>query len=169
MPAKKKSSPPAGPRSDLDTIRDLAAILNDTGLSEIELERGGVRLKVARQVTGGLQAVHAVPAQAVHTSPQPATSHAPASSPAAPTAAEAKVSANAVKSPMVGTAYLAPAPGAPAFIEVGQEVRQGQTLLIIEAMKTMNQIPAPRAGKITAILIENGQPVEYGEPLVVIE
>lgn len=170
MPAKKRSSPsPAGPRSDLDTIRDLAAILNDTGLSEIELERAGVRLKVARQVTGGLQAVHAVPSQAVHASPQPAASPASASSPAPPTAIEARGSANAVKSPMVGTAYLAPAPGAAAFIEVGQEVRQGQTLLIIEAMKTMNQIPAPRAGKITAILIENGQPVEYGEPLVVIE
>jgi acetyl-CoA carboxylase biotin carboxyl carrier protein len=87
----------------------------------------------------------------------------------APPAVVHAESANAVKSPMVGTAYLSPAPGAAAFIEIGQEVRQGQTLLIIEAMKTMNQIPSPRSGKVTAILVENGQPVEYGEALVVIE
>ena len=84
-------------------------------------------------------------------------------------AAAADISKNAVTSPMVGTAYLAPAPGAEPFVEVGETVKEGQTLLIIEAMKTMNQIPAPRAGTVTAILVEDGQPVEYGEPLVVIE
>ena len=168
MPAKKKSPPPpAAPRSDLDTIRDLASILNETGLSEIELERAGVRLKVARQMAGGMQVFPAAPAP--HAPAAPAAP--PATSPAhvVPSAPEARSSANAVKSPMVGTAYLAPAPGTPAFVEVGQDVRQGQTLLIIEAMKTMNQIPAPRSGKITAILCEDAQPVEFGEPLVVIE
>ncbi|MCB1382062.1 MAG: acetyl-CoA carboxylase biotin carboxyl carrier protein [Notoacmeibacter sp.] len=146
---------------DQKLIRDLADILNETNLSEIEVEQGELRVRVSRQLA-------AAPAQAYAAAPMAAAAPAaaPVAAAAAPAAADNK---NAVPSPMVGTAYLAPAPGARAFIEVGQTVKEGQTLLIIEAMKTMNQIPAPRAGKITAILVEDSQPVEFGEPLVVIE
>lgn len=148
-------------------IRDLAGILNDTNLTEIEVELGDLKVRVSRHAP----AVHAIapppPAYAATAAPaaQPA---APAAS-AAPAAAPADPARNAVPSPMVGTAYLAPAPDAKPFVEVGQKVKEGQTLLIIEAMKTMNQIPAPRAGTVTAILVEDAQPVEYGMPLVVIE
>ncbi|SJM34565.1 acetyl-CoA carboxylase biotin carboxyl carrier protein [Mesorhizobium delmotii] len=144
---------------DQQLIRDLAGILNDTNLTEIEVELGDLKVRVSRQAP----AVHAVAA------PQPAYAP-PAAQPAAAAApAAGDVSKNAVASPMVGTAYLAPSPDAKAFIEVGQQVKEGQTLLIIEAMKTMNQIPSPRAGTVTAILFEDAQPVEYGMPLVVIE
>ncbi|GAB1581982.1 acetyl-CoA carboxylase biotin carboxyl carrier protein [Phyllobacterium phragmitis] len=147
---------------DKEIIRDLAEILNQTDLTDIEIEQGDLRIRVSRQVT-----VHAtVPQAPMMAAPAPA---AAAPAPAAEAAKPADVSKNAVPSPMVGTAYLAPAPGARAFIEVGQQVKEGQTLMIIEAMKTMNQIPAPRAGTVTAILVEDAQPVEYGEPLVVIE
>jgi acetyl-CoA carboxylase biotin carboxyl carrier protein len=168
MATRKKAPAAAKPQhSELDIVRSLAGILNDTGLSEIELEKAGVRFKVARQAAGAAATLAGVP-HAAH--PVPALHHpAPPPPPPAAEPAVRSDSANAVKSPMVGTVFLAPAPGAGNFIEIGQEVRQGQTLLIIEAMKTMNQIPAPRAGKVTAVLVENGQPVEYGEPLVVIE
>ncbi|MBJ6131724.1 acetyl-CoA carboxylase biotin carboxyl carrier protein [Ochrobactrum sp. Q0168] len=148
---------------DKETIRDLADILNDTDLTDIEIEHGDLRIRVSRNVT--VQA-----AATVYPAAAPAAVAAPAA--AAPVAAEptkAELAKNAVPSPMVGTAYLAPAPGARNFIEVGTQVKEGQTLLIIEAMKTMNQIPAPRAGTVKAILIEDAQPVEYNEPLVVIE
>ncbi|PHP68078.1 acetyl-CoA carboxylase, biotin carboxyl carrier protein [Zhengella mangrovi] len=151
------------PGIDQKLIRDLAEILNDTNLSEIEVEQGELRVRVSRQLMSA-------PAQAY--APMPMQAAAPAAQPAAAPAAAEKPAAdnkNAVPSPMVGTVYMAPAPGAKAFIEVGQQVKQGQTLLIVEAMKTMNQIPSPRAGTITAILVEDSQPVEYGEPLVVIE
>ncbi|KXF77283.1 acetyl-CoA carboxylase biotin carboxyl carrier protein subunit [Paramesorhizobium deserti] len=148
---------------DKEIIRDLAEILNQTDLTDIEIEQGDLRIRVSRQVT-----VHATVPQAPMAAAAPAPAAAPVSA-AAEAAKPADVSKNAVPSPMVGTAYLAPAPGARAFIEVGQKVKEGQTLMIIEAMKTMNQIPAPRAGTVTAILIEDAQPVEYGEPLVVIE
>ncbi|AZO46885.1 MAG: acetyl-CoA carboxylase biotin carboxyl carrier protein [Mesorhizobium sp.] len=146
---------------DQQLIRDLAGILNDTNLTEIEVELGDLKVRVSRQS----QTVHAVAA--------PAPAYAPAA-PAQPAAAAsapatADQSKNAVPSPMVGTAYLAPSPDAKPFIEIGQKVKEGQTLLIIEAMKTMNQIPSPRAGTVTAILFEDAQPVEYGMPLVVIE
>ncbi|TIL79625.1 MAG: acetyl-CoA carboxylase biotin carboxyl carrier protein [Mesorhizobium sp.] len=146
---------------DQQLIRDLAGILNDTNLTEIEVELGDLKVRVSRQP----QTVHAVAA--------PAPAYAPAA-PAQPAAAAsapatADQSKNAVPSPMVGTAYLAPSPDAKPFIEIGQKVKEGQTLLIIEAMKTMNQIPSPRAGTVTAILFEDAQPVEYGMPLVVIE
>ena len=143
---------------DQQLIRDLAGILNDTNLTEIEVELGDLKVRVSRQS----QAVHAVAA------PLPAIAAAPVAAAAQPAVA-ADPSKNAVPSPMVGTAYLAPSPDAKAFIEVGQKVKEGQTLLIIEAMKTMNQIPSPRAGTVTAILIEDAQPVEYGMPLVVLE
>ncbi|AZO24061.1 acetyl-CoA carboxylase biotin carboxyl carrier protein [Mesorhizobium sp. M1E.F.Ca.ET.045.02.1.1] len=148
---------------DQQLIRDLAGILNDTNLTEIEVELGDLKVRVSRQS----QAVHAVAAPL----PVPAAAiAAPAQAAAAAVpAAAADASKNAVPSPMVGTAYLAPAPDAKPFVEIGQKVKEGQTLLIIEAMKTMNQIPSPRAGTVTAILIEDAQPVEYGMPLVVIE
>jgi acetyl-CoA carboxylase biotin carboxyl carrier protein len=147
---------------DQELIRDLAGILNDTNLTEIEVELGDFKVRVSRQT----QAVHAAIAPQPVYAPPPVQS-APAGAPVS--AAPAADSKNAVPSPMVGTAYLAPSPDAKAFIEVGQSVKEGQTLLIIEAMKTMNQIPSPRSGTITAILIEDAQPVEFGMPLVVIE
>lgn len=150
---------------DQQLIRDLAGILNDTNLTEIEVELGDLKLRVSRHAP----AVHAIAAPApvaALTAPAAAPQIA---GPAAAPAPAADLSKNAVPSPMVGTAYLAPAPGAAAFIEIGQTVKEGQTLLIIEAMKTMNQIPSPRSGTVTAILVEDGQPVEYGMPLVVIE
>jgi acetyl-CoA carboxylase biotin carboxyl carrier protein len=143
---------------DQQLIRDLAGILNDTNLTEIEVELGDLKVRVSRQAP----AVHAIAA------PQPAYAPAAAQSAGTP-APTVDVSKNAVASPMVGTAYLAASPDAKAFIEVGQKVKEGQTLLIIEAMKTMNQIPSPRDGTVTAILFEDAQPVEYGMPLVVIE
>jgi len=151
------------PAVDQQLIRDLALILDETNLTEIEVEQDDMRIRVSRQSGGG--AVHYAPPAA------PAPVAAPTSAPAQPTAAEpsADKSRNAVPSPMVGTAYLSPAPGAKPFIEVGQKIKEGQTLLIIEAMKTMNQIPSPRSGTVTAILCEDAQPVEFGEPLVVIE
>ena len=146
---------------DQQLIRDLAGILNDTNLTEIEVELGDLKVRVSRQS----QTIHAVAA------PLPVSASgavAPAQAAAIPAAA-ADPSKNAVPSPMVGTAYLSPSPDAKPFVEVGQKVKEGQTLLIIEAMKTMNQIPSPRGGTVTAILIEDAQPVEYGMPLVVIE
>jgi acetyl-CoA carboxylase biotin carboxyl carrier protein len=142
---------------DQQLIRDLAGILNDTNLSEIEVELGDLKVRVAR---------HAAPIQAF-AAQMAAPAALPAIAAAAP--APADLSKNAVPSPMVGTAYLSPSPDAKPFIEVGQSVREGQTLLIIEAMKTMNQILSPRSGTVTAILVEDAQPVEYGMALVVIE
>jgi acetyl-CoA carboxylase biotin carboxyl carrier protein len=152
------------PGVDQQLIRDLAGILNDTNLTEIEVELGDLKLRVSRHAP----AVHAVAAPQPMLAPaasQPAAAAAPA--PAAAPAAD--LSKNAVPSPMVGTVYLAPSPDAKPFIEIGQQVKEGQTLLIIEAMKTMNQIPSPRSGTVKAILVEDAQPVEYGMPLVVIE
>lgn len=160
MPSKK--TPPTRGQTktsspELDLIRTLAGILNETGLSEIELEQKGSRVRVSRAMTAVATVAHAAPAP-----------HAPA--PAAPAAkAPDAEHAGTVKSPMVGTIYMAAAPGSPNFIEVGSEVKQGQTLLIIEAMKTMNQIPSPAAGKVIRIHVENGDPVEYGAALVTIE
>ncbi len=151
---------------DQQLIRELANILDETRLTEIEVEDNGMRIRVARQ-SSVIQTT--VPAFASGQAPA-----GPAAAGQAPIQEQASAQAledakNAVPSPMVGTAYRAPAPGAQPFIEVGQSVEKGQTLLIIEAMKTMNQIPSPRAGVVKSILVEDGQPVEYGEPLVVIE
>jgi acetyl-CoA carboxylase biotin carboxyl carrier protein len=165
MPSKPKSKPAtktAAPSSELDLIRALAEILNDTGLSEIELNQKGTHLRVARTISA--VATVAAPTH-VAAAPAPAA-HAPAPAPAKATDADHP---GTVKSPMVGTIYRAPTPGAANFVDVGSEVKEGQTLLIIEAMKTMNQIHAPRSGKVTRVFVENGQPVEYGEALVVIE
>src|SRR5262245_14280670 len=135
---------------DQQLIRELAGILNETNLTEIEVEQGDLRVRVSRQVS----AVHTVASAPVQAPTVPAAQPAPAGAPVAP--APVDMSKNAVPSPMVGTAYAAASPDAKPFIEVGQQVREGQTLLIIEAMKTMNQIPSPRAGMVTAILFEDG-------------
>jgi acetyl-CoA carboxylase biotin carboxyl carrier protein len=147
---------------DQQLIRDLAGILNDTNLSEIEVELGDLKVRVSRQAPAVQAFAAPPPAYAAPAAAAPAAA-APAAAPAA------DPGKNAVPSPMVGTAYLAPSPDAKPFVEIGQKVKEGQTLLIIEAMKTMNQIPAPRAGTVTAVLIEDAEPVEFGMPLVVIE
>jgi acetyl-CoA carboxylase biotin carboxyl carrier protein len=148
------------PNPDLELIRELAAVLSETGLTEIEIGEGDRRIRVARApapVAGFIST--ALPgALPVAT--------AAAAAPAAPSEANHP---GAVVSPMVGAAYVAPEPGAPPFVKVGDLVSEGQTLLIIEAMKTMNPIRAPRAGRVTRILVENGAPVEYGEVLLIIE
>ncbi len=147
---------------DHELIRQLATLLDETNLSEIELERDNFRVRVARQITVEAPVAVAAPIQA---------SASPAAASPVPAAASSDPAANpgAIASPMVGTCYRSPEPGARTFVEIGDTVTLGQTIIIIEAMKTMNQIPAPRAGKVTAILVEDGQPVEYGEPLVIIE
>ena len=145
---------------DSKTIKEYAELLNDTGLSEIEVDTGDVRIRVARQAT-------AVSAVVPATAPAPVAAPAPAPEAAAP--ANAAEHPGAVKSPMVGTAYLSPEPGTAAFIKVGDQVSEGQTLVIVEAMKTMNPIAAPKAGKVIEIIVGNEQPVEFDEVLVVIE
>lgn len=149
---------------DQELIRDLANILNDTDLTEIEVEQDDLRIRVSRS---GPQMV-AMPQMQAYAAPATPAPIAAAAAPVAAVPAGRDLS-NAIAAPMVGTAYLAPAPGARPFIEVGAAVKEGQTLLIIEAMKTMNQIPSPRSGKVVEILVEDGHPVEYGEPLVIIE
>ena len=157
--AEKAGAEKAGAERVL--IRDLAELLTETGLTEIEIEREGLKIRVARQMTF---TGSSIPATAVA-----AVAGATAAKSGAALAADPTAHPGAVKSPMVGTAYLAPEPGAPQFVEVGSKVTVGQTLLIIEAMKTMNHIPSPRAGTVTALLVENAQPVEFGEPLAIIE
>ncbi len=142
---------------DQDLIRELAKLLDETGLTEIELERGGQRVRVARgggvtHVVGGSASSVALPQVAAVVLPADPAKHP-----------------GVVASPMVGTAYRGPEPGAPPFVDIGSHVIAGQTLMIIEAMKTMNQIPAPLAGTVTKILIEDGQPVEFGESLMIVE
>jgi acetyl-CoA carboxylase biotin carboxyl carrier protein len=146
--------------SDSALIRELALLLDETSLTEIEIERAGLRLRVARNVS----IAASMPANF-----QPAAAPAPAAAAAPAVVADVAKHPGAVPSPMVGTAYLASEPGAKPFIEIGSKVAVGQTLLIIEAMKTMNQIPSTRAGTVTQILVEDGQPVEFGEPLVIVE
>ncbi len=139
-------------------IRDLAAILEETGLSEIEIEKAGLRLRVARNIQMVASA---------YAAPPPAAGAA--ASAGAPRPSDISGHPGLVASPMVGTAYMAPSPGANTFVKIGDMVTEGQTLLIIEAMKTMNQIPSPRAGRVTQIIISDGQPVEFGEPLMIVE
>jgi acetyl-CoA carboxylase biotin carboxyl carrier protein len=141
-------------------VRALARLLQETGLTEIEIEQAGLRVRVARQV--GF--VSALPAIASGGQPGGVEGYA-----AAGGAMEPAKHPGVVTSPMVGTSYRAPEPGAKPFVEIGSVVKAGDAILIIEAMKTMNQIPAPRAGKVTQILVEDGQPVEFGEPLMIIE
>jgi acetyl-CoA carboxylase biotin carboxyl carrier protein len=141
-------------------VRELARLIEETGLGEIEIERDGMRLRVARPVQPA-----AAPAPLSPVPPPPAVAPAPA----VPAPFDPAKHPGLVTSPMVGTAYLAPEPGARTFVDVGSAVKAGDTLLIIEAMKTMNQIPAPRSGTVIQILIEDGRPVEFGEPLMIVE
>ncbi|KTW09463.1 acetyl-CoA carboxylase biotin carboxyl carrier protein [Sphingomonas sanguinis] len=151
---------------DVDLVRQLAELLDATALTEIEVEHGDRKIRVARKAAAVAQMAYA---------PAPVAAPAPAAAaPVAPAAAEVgasapAVSANAVKSPMVGTVYLSAEPGAKPFASVGQKVAAGDTLLIVEAMKVMNPITATQAGTVTAVLVENGQPVEFDQPLVVVE
>jgi len=149
---------------DRELIQELADLLEETGLDEIEIEQNGMRVRVARRA----------PAMHVSAGPEQAASTPAASAPVAvpmpaPAAMDPAKHAGAVTSPMVGTAYRAAEPGGKPFVEVGSQVKTGDTLLIVEAMKTMNQIPAPKSGTVTQILFEDGQPVEYGEPLMIVE
>jgi acetyl-CoA carboxylase biotin carboxyl carrier protein len=154
---KKEDKPSSA--VDQDLIRELARLLDETDLTEIEFERDGQRVRVARHVQAAAVTPPARPAPTVEAGAQPIESATgdPAKHP------------GVVTSPMVGTAYLGPEPGARPYVEVGGHVHAGQTLLIVEAMKTMNQIPAPRSGRISQILVEDGQPVEFGEPLMIVE
>jgi acetyl-CoA carboxylase biotin carboxyl carrier protein len=151
-----------GPSDPINTrlVRRLAAILTETGLSEIEVARGDLKIRVTRAVA----VVAAAPAPA----PLPVAAAPVEAAPPAPPAAPGLPPGEVVKSPMVGTVYLQAQPGSPAFVTVGDTVAEGQTLMIIEAMKTMNPIPAPKAGVVRAILAGDGEPVEFGEPLAVI-
>ena len=159
MPDNKASADPI----DARLVRRLAAILDATGLTEIEVERGDLRIKVARA-----PAPAAVAPTMFSGAPPASVAGQGAAGAAAPRETDAPAG-DVVASPMVGTVYLQPEPGAPPFVRVGDRVTEGQTLLIIEAMKTMNPIPAPRSGRIVEVLIADGQPVEFGEPLAVIE
>lgn len=166
MSQPKGSSDPIDPR----LVRKLADILKETELTEIEVEQGDLKIRVARQLTAAPASVAYVPQAA----PAPVASAPAAAAPEAAPAAAAPAAAPAeakdiIKSPMVGTVYLQPQPGAPSFIKIGDKVKSGQTLLIIEAMKTMNPIPSPKEGVIKEILIADGQPVEFGAGLVVFE
>jgi acetyl-CoA carboxylase biotin carboxyl carrier protein len=149
---------------DTRLVRRLAGILNDTGLSEIEVERGDLKIRVARTLMAAPVAV-----QAMASAPVAAPAPAPAAAAQPEFVGETLPPGELVKSPMVGTVYLQSQPGSPPFVKVGDTVTQGQTLLIIEAMKNMNPIPAPKAGVVRAILAGDGQPVEFGGPLAVIE
>jgi len=146
---------------DVGLVRQLAELLDTTQLTEIEVEDGDRKIRVARKVSAAAAAVHYAPA------PAAAPVAAPAAAAEAPAAAPSH--ANAVRSPMVGTVYLAAEPGAAPFIAAGTQVKAGDTLLIVEAMKVMNPITAPAAGTVKAVLVENGQPVEFDQPLVVVE
>jgi len=159
--ARKPGNPsmPKTPAIDHDVIRELAKLLDETGLTEIEFERDGVSVRVARHLSAPSSRM-----RSAEVPPSAAMSPAPAAAALDPTQHP-----GAVISPMVGTAYLGPAPGARPFIEVGSLVKIGEPLLIIEAMKTMNQIPAPRSGTVIQVLVGDGQPVEYGQPLMIIE
>ena len=153
---------------DTDLVRELAKLIADTGLSEIEVEKGDLRIRVARNLATAVT----VPVVAPAPSPASGSSALPAIGTAGPARDAVAPAANhpgTVPSPMVGTAYLQAEPGSPAFVKVGDPVTDGQTILIIEAMKTMNQIPAPRAGRVKRILVEDGSPVEFGAPLIILE
>ena len=164
IPAAVKSKPAPAESGELSLIRKLAEILNETGLTEIELDHKGAKVRVSKAV----HATAMVGAPQAHHAAAP-VAHVAALAAAVPVAAAAEVSGTVLKSPMVGTAYLSPTPGAPPFAALDSMVKEGQTLLVIEAMKTMNQIGAPKSGKLVKVNIENGVPVEFGEALMVIE
>lgn len=154
---------------DAALVRQLADILNDTELTEIEVERGELRIRVAREIHAApVMQYAAAPTAAAPAAAAPAAAAAPVSMPSDPATIVAR-SGEEVKSPMVGTAYLQASPEAPPFVQPGDKVKKGQTLLIVEAMKTMNPIQAPRDGVVKEVLVGDAQPVEFGEPLVLLE
>jgi acetyl-CoA carboxylase biotin carboxyl carrier protein len=155
----RKSDSPGTPAIDHEAIRELAKLLDETGLTEIAVERDGVSIRVARHSSSAVGRGRA--AESAVSTPATVVSIPPPIDPAQ--------HPGVIASPMVGTAYLAPEPGARPFVEVGTLVKTGEPLMIIEAMKTMNQIPAPRPGSVIQILVDDGQPVEYGQPLMIIE
>ncbi len=170
--ADSMETPATPSQTPIDTklVRKLADILKDTGLSEIEVEQGELRIRVARELTVHSAPQAYAPALApAAAAPAPVSASTPAPVAAASAVAPAERKGDLVKSPMVGTIYLQATPGTPAFVKPGDKVTEGQTLMIVEAMKTMNPIPAPRAGVVAEILVEDSQPVEYGAPLVVLE
>ena len=150
MSDEKKADKKTG--IDADAVRELSALLNETGLTEIEIEHNGARIRVSRAVSG--VAMASAPAAAMAT--------------AVPAPAASGPHPGAVTSPMVGTVFAAPEPGKPAFVKIGSQVKEGDTLFIVEAMKTMNAIPAPRSGTVKEICVENGQPVEFGQTLLIL-
>ena len=156
------AKPPKAPLVDHELIHELTKLLDETGLTEIEIEQHGQRVRVARTPAAVAALAPAAAPAALRLEAQPATETAGAP-------ADLSKHPGVVTSPMVGTAYIAPEPGAKPFIDIGSQVKAGDTQLIVEAMKTMNQIPAPRAGTVVQILFEDGQPVEFGEPLVIVE
>ncbi|MCL9983284.1 MAG: acetyl-CoA carboxylase biotin carboxyl carrier protein [Erythrobacter sp.] len=157
---KRKSG---GMNIDTALVRELAELLNETGLTEIEVEDDDRKIRVSRGAVASAAPVYAAAPAPAAAAPAPV-----AAAPAAPEPAAGPDMTNAVKSPMVGTCYLTPEPGAAPFIAVGKPVKEGDTLLIVEAMKVMNPITAPRSGTVSAILVDNAQPVEFDQPLVVI-
>jgi acetyl-CoA carboxylase biotin carboxyl carrier protein len=138
---------------DADAVRELSALLKETGLTEIEIEHNGARIRVSRAITGA-----PVVAAAAPQAPAPAAAAPPSGGP----------HPGAVTSPMVGTVFTAPEPGQPPFVKIGQQVKEGDTLFIVEAMKTMNAIPAPRSGTVKEISVDNGAPVEFGQTLLIL-
>lgn len=166
MPSTKKPAPSGAPASgaEIEFVTAIAKLLDKANVSEIEVERAGLKVRVAR---------HSAAPAAVY-APAPVHHHAPpqapaAKAPVAETPADLSKHPGAVTSPMVGTAYVSPQPGAAPFVQVGDIVKEDQTLLIVEAMKTMNAIPSPKSGKVVQILIQDSQPVEFGEVLMIIE
>lgn len=162
-----KTSTPDQPDTDIAFVTTLAHLLEKAGVTEIEVERAGLKVRVSRAASVATPVVYAAPPAAAAAAP--AASAAPAAKPAPAAEADWSKHAGAVTSPMVGTAYLSPQPGAAPFVQVGDTVKEDQTLLIVEAMKTMNPIPAPKAGKIVQIMVSDARPVEYGEVLMIIE
>jgi acetyl-CoA carboxylase biotin carboxyl carrier protein len=157
---------------DLRKLKKLIDLVQESGIGEIEITEGEEKVRISRQVAGAAPVIMAAPAMPVGYPAAAPMGAAPPGAPAAQAgapAAPAEPQGHQLKSPMVGTFYRAPSPGAPAFVEVGQSVTKGQTLCIIEAMKLLNEIESDVAGTIKAILVENGQPVEYGQPLFLIE
>ena len=146
------------PNIDPEFVRELASLLEETGLTEIEVEEAGTRVRVARQGAPVAAVPVAAPAAAAHASPK-----------GGPDEPRREVSGIVVTSPMVGTVYLSPAPGAPTFVKAGGQIEEGDTILIVEAMKTMNQVPSTASGRVAEIYVQDGQPVEFGEPLMRIE
>lgn len=169
MPEPKTAAPKLKNEAEIDAalVRQLADILNDTELTEIEVERGELRIRVAREITAAPIVQYAAAPAAAPAAAAPVAA-APASMPSDPATIVARAGEE-VKSPMVGTAYLQASPEAPPFVQPGDKVKKGQTLLIVEAMKTMNPIQSPRDGVVKEVLVGDAQPVEFGEPLVLLE